>query len=364
MLRVVEKFEKIRQFSSQIEACKRHYGSNRLPLYIRALQLLLAEFSPKEIILWGMLDPALDKEALSRFVSKERFSSFQASVSPVNHACLLEDKEVFARYCHQLGVPIPETIAFLSSKAVWFLRDETNSPISRLEELLQESQDCELIIKPVDGVYGIGVRALRVDGVTLHVDGRCFSVAQLMGQLEPGRRYILQRRLYNHPVLERATGFKTLQALRVVTALPDAPGSRGRVMSASLRISANEDVVNNFNYGKGGNIRAKIEVESGRVLRAVRASASGFGLEEVRAIDRTSTDLVDLNMPLWREMIEMLEVKSALFYPIRLVGWDVALTPQGPFVIEGNFWFDPAENAFGEVSGFMDRVNSEFTQVK
>jgi hypothetical protein len=51
--------------------------------------------------------------------------------------------------------------------------------------------------------------------------------------------------------------------------------------------------------------------------------------------------LIGTPLPHWPALRELMEVKAACFYPIRLVGWDVALTPGGPVVLEGNFWFDP-----------------------
>lgn len=355
----MNKFAKIRAFRSQLDAASRRYGATRAFTYARAYKLIRDDFSPKEILLWGLLDPALDDSALGRYVSKENFSRFQASKSPVGHAVLLEDKEVFYRYCESIELPIPETVAFLSTSSAWFPGGRPAGPGFALHDRLDQIDGSELIIKPCDGVYGIGVRALVLRNRRLLEEGREFDLRELMGQLVPGKRYVLQRRLANHPTLTELTGFRTLQALRVVTALPRTPANRGRTMTVSLRLSANDSVVNNFDYGRSGNIRAKIDVETGTIVRAVRASPSGFGMEDIDRIPRTGARLVGVEMPLWREMKDLLEVKAACFFPIRLVGWDVALTPDGPVVIEGNFWFDPAENAFGDVGSFVEAIENE-----
>lgn len=352
----MRKLRKLTDFCRQVETARRHYHGNFLSTHIRAMRLLRLEFSPREIFLWGLLDPTIDKEGLKRFVSKERFSRFQSSVSSDSYACLLEDKEVFYRYCEAIDFPIPETVAFLSDTAAWFPGGKLADAASSLHDRLDDLQGMELIIKPCDGVYGQDIRAFTVDSGALVEDGQRFDLLELQQKLSPGGRYILQRRLQNHPVLGNLAGLKTLQALRVVTALPHLPGHRGRVTSASLRLSVNENVVNNFDYGRSDTVRAKIDINSGRIVRAVRGSNSGFGLEEVDRVSRTGYDLIGFQMPLWQETKDMLEIKAACFYPIRLVGWDVAITPSGPVVIEGNFWFDPTDNAYAEVSEFMQSV--------
>jgi hypothetical protein len=357
MLRwLLEKSRKLRDFSRQVEAARLHYSVSRTAAFSRAFLLLLKQFSPKEILLWGLLDPNIDGEGLKAFVSKERFSKFQSTISPSSYACLLEDKEVFYRFCEAIDFPIPATIAFLSDKCAWFPGGQLASVELTLQARLNTLHGAELILKPCDGVYGRDIRALMVDSGYVVEKGRRFSATELMHELAPDTRYILQRRLANHDAIRELAGLNTLQALRVVTVLPPSPGERGRVMSACLRLSANEDIVNNFDYGRGGNVRAKIDVSSGIIIRSVRASPSGFGMEEVERVARTDVALIGFEIPFWRETRDLLETKSASFYPIRMVGWDIAITPSGPIVIEGNFWFDPAINAYAEAGDFVGQV--------
>jgi len=35
------------------------------------------------------------------------------------------------------------------------------------------------------------------------------------------------------------------------------------------------------------------------------------------------------------------EATAVKFWPLRTIGWDVALTPNGPRIVEGNVWWDP-----------------------
>ena len=50
------------------------------------------------------------------------------------------------------------------------------------------------------------------------------------------------------------------------------------------------------------------------------------------------TDIVMVGkaIPYWKETLEMLEEAAKVLPQLRYVGWDVAVTEQGPLIIEGN----------------------------
>ena len=351
----MSKMVRIRSFLHQVEQARQHYGAPRAAMHLRALQLRhRAKFSVEEMRLWGLLNPALDAAALQRYVSKRRFLQFQAAHSPRTHAVLVEDKEVFYRFCEAIALPIPQTIAFMTRTEVWFSPGHGDAGVSRLQALLHALEGSELIIKPADGAYGAGIRALLVRGGRFVEHGRSLSLAELMHGLPAPTRHVLQRRLVNHAAVEALTGFRTLQTVRVVTALPDRPGARATLLSTALRLSVQDSVVNNFHFGGTGALRAKIDIASGRIVSAVRASPSGFGMEPVERIDSTGVVPAGMLLPHWAALKELMETKAACFYPIRLVGWDVGLTPEGPVVVEGNFWFDPG-NAYAAAREGIER---------
>jgi len=354
----MQRWARIRTFVQQVEQARQHYHAPRLATHLRALQLHhRAKFLMDEMYTWGLLDPALDAAALQRYVSKRRFLRFQARLSPKSHAVLVEDKEVFYRFCEVIDMPVPPTVAFMSREAVWFAQGHEAGTVERLRAQLLLLEGSELIIKPADGVYGIGIRALQVQGGGFVEQGRSLSLHALMQELPARTRHVLQHRLVNHPVVEALTGFRTLQTVRVVTALPPLPGARAELLSAALRVSAQDSVTNNFHYGSGGNIRVRIDLETGRIVSALRRASSGFGMESVDRIDATGCVLPGLQLPFWPQMKDLMEVKAACFHPIRLVGWDVAITPTGPVVLEGNFWFDPG-NATAQARDCIERCTA------
>jgi len=202
------------------------------------------------------------------------------------------------------------------------------SKLARIRSLLHQAEQARRH-------YGAGIRALRVRDGRFVEEGRSLSLGELMREL---------------PALTR----HALQTVRVVTALPDRPGARAQLPSAALRLSSSDSVVNDFQFGGTGTLRAMIDIPSGRIVSVVRASPSGFGLQPVERVDGTSAVLAGMRLPHWAQLNDLMETKAACFYPIRLVGWDAGLTPSGPVVVEGNFWFDP-NNAFAQARACIDR---------
>ena len=44
---------------------------------------------------------------------------------------------------------------------------------------------------------------------------------------------------------------------------------------------------------------------------------------------------------LWKESCQLAIETARNFLPLRIVGWDIAITPNGPSIVEGNAWADP-----------------------
>lgn len=119
-----------------------------------------------------------------------------------------------------------------------------------------------------------------------------------------------------------------LNTIRVITQLNER--NQVEILGARLRISVN-NIVDNL---ASGNIAAPIDIETG-VINGY-AVYSDITKEAVEYHPVTKVKMVGFQIPQW-ERIMILVRKAALHLPVnRSIGWDIALTENGPGLLEGN----------------------------
>jgi len=119
-----------------------------------------------------------------------------------------------------------------------------------------------------------------------------------------------------------------LNTIRIITQI----NKQGEVdiLGACLRISVNSHVDNLAS----GNIAAPVDIDSGIVCSV--GVYSDITKENVENHPVTGMKISGFQIPFWVDAI-MMAKKAALYRPEnRSIGWDVAITPNGPDLVEGN----------------------------
>lgn len=117
----------------------------------------------------------------------------------------------------------------------------------------------------------------------------------------------------------------SLNTIRVVTIHGD---NYFKVICAALRIGAKGSNVDNVSQG---GTAARINVETGKIDSLFFANSY-----REHANSQKGRNEIGFDIPFWKETISMLEKASRLVPEIHVVGWDVAITENGPAIIEGN----------------------------
>lgn len=187
----------------------------------------------------------------------------------------------------------------------------------------------DLISKPAVGCRGEGVVLWRAHGV-----GRFCSEGQpeldregLLAWLERqsgDQDWLLQPALTNHPLIADLSPGPLL-TVRILTAR-DRSGYT-EAFAAVLNMPVGRQVTNNHGLG------AAIDLEQGTLGTACsfRPLQPGFD----RHPD-TGAPIVGRPLPDWPDIVALALAAHALFPDMRLLGWDVALTPTGPVLLETN----------------------------
>jgi hypothetical protein len=140
------------------------------------------------------------------------------------------------------------------------------------------------------------------------------------------RPYLLETRLKPHPVLADLIG-PTLCCVRVVTII----GLSGQpsIIGAVYKMQPKPLGVDHLSYGALG---CWVNLESG----ALSPGRSRHDFKFTSVIPGTAREFVGFELPDWDEAKSLALRAAAVFPWARSIGWDIAITDQGPALIEGN----------------------------
>jgi hypothetical protein len=288
-----------------------------------------------EYFYYRLYDPALSDAQRRGFVGKRAQADMHAACNDARWFAVADDKALFYTTMRGMGLPIPETIAAFApgNRAMpWpVLADEAT-----LRRFLADPAHYPMFAKPIDGMYSIGALDLvGFDGGAVRLgDGTHAAMNDLLRYVvELGKAgYLFQRRLRPHPDLAERFG-GTVGAARLLVLI----GPGGPVIeSAVVKIPRLANVADNF--WRAGNMLGALDAGDGRILRAI----SGIG-EDAREHDKhpdTGAAIVDLRLPDWTQARDACLRAAAAFPAIRTQSWDVALTADGPMLLEFNFGGD------------------------
>ncbi len=174
-----------------------------------------------------------------------------------------------------------------------------------------------VILKPAQGLMGRGIEKLRsgaADWEALY--RRCRE-----------ERLLLEECIPQHPALA-AVNASSLNSVRV-NAARDRAG-RVRLIGACLKCGTGDAVSDNFH---AGGLAYPLDLETGRVLGPGRNNRD---LNEYVHHPGSMVFMPGFQVPFWPQVTELVYEGMDRAPSLGYVGWDVAVRPEGPELIEGN----------------------------
>lgn len=173
--------------------------------------------------------------------------------------------------------------------------------------------------KPYVGESGKGIEKLRVADFE--------SVEALYTYVtDPDRHFgLVEEVIVQHPQAAKIYPY-SLNCLRVVTLVVD---NTPHILYAVFKMGNNRHFVDNL---ESGGLACHFDLDTGKIVGQGHTSA----LVNYDAHPETGIPFVGYSLPFTDEVKELV-CKAAMVIPeFRYVGWDVCLTPNGPFIVEGN----------------------------
>lgn len=173
------------------------------------------------------------------------------------------------------------------------------------------------LVKPRDGTHGDGVEIIKAADIT--------DWEKLYRDLAEKGQTLCEAVIPQHEGLSRLWP-GSINTVRLVTILAEG---KVHVVAAYLRVGNGPRPVDNFN---SGGMVTPVDKDTGVVLAPARDKAGT--LYEAHPV--TGVQFEGFRIPMWVEILDFIG-RAALVVPeVRYVGWDVAVTPDGPTLVEGN----------------------------
>ncbi len=345
---VTRKLAKLADALVKCRIASRKYDTSFYSIVKKFYQLYsFGQFAPVENFSWGMLNPRLSTKDLDQFISKERLLKFQGTLNPDSATTLTEDKRKFYPRCVDLGLPVPRLFAVVEDGVGMSATGRVlRTPADWQEELFCD-QFGSFVMKPAHGVYGRDIAVLTYDGTCLRgSNGVLYTPDSFHEFLQSSTVYrdsVIQARIENHPLLCKLSGTSALQTVRVVTFMDAA--NTPRILFATLKIISGENLFDNFEFGRSGNLVGNVDIDTGEINSVVGVDDDGIGLVAVSHHPSAGEPFENFQLPDWGAVCPLVKEAATAFLPLITIGWDVALTPDGPMLIEGNNTWDPLQNA-------------------
>lgn len=174
-----------------------------------------------------------------------------------------------------------------------------------------------LVLKGSHGQVGAEVKIIQC---------KEYTISSLVAYMKRHNYDMIEEYVVQHPEL-MALSPTGLNTVRIITQLHDGSVD---FLGARLRISVNSTVDNMA----AGNLAAPIDLATGIVNGP--GVYSDITKEDQSAHPVTGKSIVGFVIPFWNEVIELAK-KAANAVPYnKSVGWDIAITANGPELIEGN----------------------------
>jgi hypothetical protein len=211
--------------------------------------------------------------------------------------------------------------------------------------VLAAGEHQRLFCKPQCGIRGANTFILDIGESGLFIDGAPADIAMLENRLG-NEVYLFQRPIVQHEQISQLHP-TSVNTLRVVTY---RNAGAAEVLSVSLRMGADGDITDNA----GGNrVFAGIRDGDGRLMET-GYRATGERFFETRAHPTTGIRFRDCVIPYYRECLDLARRAHSWTPGVYSVGWDIAVTPEGPRLVEGND--DWSGRVMLMIPGFRERV--------
>lgn len=180
-----------------------------------------------------------------------------------------------------------------------------------------------IFCKPVNGMMGRGIFILNKN--------TCNNIEDQFVKLVFSQKYIFQEVIQQHEALNKINPY-CINSLRVISYQTDE--KKVEILTGVLRVGANKAIVDNTH---AGGILTSFNMKNGK-LNNEGSQLIDYGGGIFYKHPETGIVFEGFQIPYFDDVKDIV-VKASALLDLPLLGWDIAITPNGPVIIEVNHNF-------------------------
>lgn len=256
-------------------------------------------------------------------------------LNPLKYISLARNKFMAHKMLENTGVRTSELYCYYQPEATYAENPECAGDLSAVLRILKSKGVQSCVIKTTESSHGDNVWVIQTidyqenDAVLTRFDGEQLPLSSVLGN-EP----LIFESVVRQTEQFSAFNASSVNTVRFMTAL--YPDGSAKVIATFMKIGRAGRCVDNA--GGGGNVDVCVDVATGEIRYAIQFD----GWRHVQDIDAHPDSGNPLNgvvIDNWESIkAEVIRFQQAFPY-CKVAGWDIAITDEGPVVIEVNdFW--------------------------
>ena len=254
------------------------------------------------------------------FIRRRNILNREDLVKPI---CVLRDKFLFGIFADALGIATPQNIGVIKNNKIYLLKEKKEKD---LREYLVNNE-LDVFIKNSNGECGNGVFAFKSVSGHLYINNISSTIEDVLNYISTDVSYIVQSRINQHHQISHIYN-KSINTIRLETILNPIT-KRIEIFPPLLRVGTGNNTVDNWAMG---GLAIGIDLES-CCLKEYGFYKPSFG---TKVHPDSKVVFKNYRIPYLREAIEMAIKLHRHLDKIHSIGWDIAITEDGPCFIEGN----------------------------
>ena len=266
---------------------------------------------------------------------------------PFSYVCILRNKSLFSTLGKCWGFPVVQDLAKMQDGQI------IESQYPDIISLLKANN--HIFIKPIDSKKGQEVHEIDYINNQILVNNEIYgeeAFKSFMVNLSSKFELLIQTKIMQHSDVSKIYR-KSVNTLRIVT-INNTHSSKAEdiyLLGVELRLGANGNVTDNIS---AGGIKIGVDLE-GKLCKYGFYNHK-YGTKTTFHPD-TNIQFEGYQLPFYKDSVKLCKEFHAKLKEIHLIGWDVALTDNGPVFIEGN---DDCGTDFQVLFGPMKHIYDKY----